>query len=160
MGCCNSTNIDFKVEVSENRDFLCPKCSQKGSKVKLDTPRVILKETLQANIQEGIEYNWCKNPECEVSYFSSDTEHYFLTKDLKVRATVKDKSLDVHVCYCFNHTRQSVLDELRDTGESTVIEDIKAKMKDPGCFCETSNPQGACCLANNKAWLEEAKKLI
>ncbi len=76
---------------------------------------------------------------------------------MKVKATVKDNGLDVHVCYCFDYTRQSILDEINKTGDTRALEDIKAKMKSPGCFCETSNPQGGCCLGNVTAWIKEAK---
>jgi copper chaperone CopZ len=31
---------------------------------------------------------------------------------------------------------------------SEALEDIRAKMKNPGCRCETENPSGSCCLGN------------
>ena len=33
-------------------------------------------------------------------------------------------------------------------GRSDALEDIRAKMKAPGCHCETSNPSGSCCLGS------------
>ncbi|OUR93562.1 hypothetical protein A9Q84_19025 [Halobacteriovorax marinus] len=157
MKCCETNS---KNEKSVEQSTICPMCSNRGAKVQMVTLTNLLEENLLSLIRSNNTYHWCREGSCEVSYFSNDANHFFKIGDLKVKATAKDSSLDVPVCYCFNHTRQSVLDELRATGESTVIEDIKAKMKDPGCFCEKSNPQGSCCLANNRKWLEEAKKLV
>ena len=159
MGCCDSKSEE-EISQSKGLDNVCPSCGQKGAKVKFETPKALLNDCCVSKIKDNVDYKWCKTPDCEISYYSSKSDHFFKADELKVRATVKDDSLDVHFCYCFNHTRQSVLDELRETGTSTVIEDIKAKMKDPGCFCETSNPKGGCCLANNMAWLKKAQELV
>ena len=42
----------------------------------------------------------------------------------------------------------SIKDELRKAGRSGALDDIRARMKDPGCRCETENPSGSCCLAS------------
>lgn len=158
MGCCDK-KADSKSEIDQDVSFTCPKCHSKGVKVKLITPLTLLKDCCKSKIDTDLLYKFCKNTECDIAYYSNDPNNLFTRDDLKVKATLKDKGLDVHVCYCFNHTRQSVLDEIRASGTSTVVENIKAKMKDPGCFCETSNPQGGCCLANNMAWVKEAKEI-
>lgn len=158
MGCCD-IKTDSKSEIEQDVSFTCPKSHNKGVKVKLITPQTLLKDGCKSKIDTKLHYKFCKNTECNITYFSNDPNNFFTKDDLKVKATLKDKGLDVHVCYCFGHTRQSVLDEIRENGNSTVVEDIKAKMKDPGCFCETSNPQGGCCLANTIAWVKEAKEI-
>ncbi len=159
MGCCTKeTEIDKPS--NERGDILCPRCKFSGVKVKLITLQHLLKDSCQSKIDLESDYKFCKNSKCEVTYYSI-SNNFLLTKDqLKVKATLKDKGLDVNVCYCFGHTRQSVLDEIKETGFSTVLDDIKEKMKDPGCFCEISNPQGGCCLANNIAWIKEAKNVV
>lgn len=159
MGCCDK-KTDSKSDFEHGDSFTCPKCNNKGVKVKLVTPQSLLKDCCKSKINTELVYNFCKNIECDIAYYSNDPDNLFTKDELKVKATLKDKGLDVHVCYCFDHTRQSVLDEIKESGVSTVIEDIKAKMKDPGCFCETSNPQGGCCLANNIAWVKEAKGIV
>ena len=62
------------------------------------------------------------------------------------------------LCYCFNHTQESIKQEWSTTGQTTVIADIKAKMKEPGCFCEESNPKGICCLKDVSDWMAENLK--
>ncbi len=157
MGCCDAKNKKQNIEVSST-DFSCPKCLNKGVKVSIVTPQTLLKDCYKSKIKEESIYKFCKNSECEIVYFSVDKTHFFTKEELSVKTTLKDKALDVNVCYCFGHTRQSVLDEIITTGNSTVLDDVKAKMQDPGCFCETSNPQGGCCLGNITAWLKEIQK--
>lgn len=153
MDCCKPE------ETSSKNAGLCPLCEKKGSAVKLETLRSLIAEESANKIDENLNYRYCKNSDCEVTYYSDSSNQYFKTDDLKVKATHKDQGFDVNVCYCFGYTRQKVLDEIRDTGKSTVVESIKAQMKDPGCHCETRNPQGACCLGNVTAWVKEAKAL-
>lgn len=136
-------------------DFNCPECKNEGMKIQKITPRTLLKPELKSKIFDELDYKYCRNSECEIIYFSRDVNQTFNKNDIVKKATIKDHGLDVNVCYCFNHTRQSVLDEYKETGKTTVLEDVKAKMKDPGCFCETSNPQGNCCLSNIKEWVTE-----
>lgn len=160
MSCCSLKAIDKGNEKKEILVFTCPKCKDKGSMVKTITLQSLLKECCQSKVERDIPYKFCKNSECEVIYFSSKKEHFFTKDELTVKATLKDAGLDVNVCYCFGHTRQSVIDELKSTGKTNVLDEVKAKMKNPGCFCETSNPQGNCCLGNITAWIKEAKGLI
>lgn len=154
MSCCNTEPI------KKNTDVLCPKCNWEGIVVQPITPKNLIKDDVNHQVRADFTYKYCKNENCDTSYFTEDKSHYFTINDLKERPTLKDKGLDVKVCYCFGHTRQSVLSELKATGQSTVLGDIKSKMKDPGCFCEVSNPQGSCCLGNVTAWIKEAKTLI
>lgn len=154
MSCCNS---DSKIK---NSDFVCPHCHGDGIVVHPITPKNLIKDEINHKVRAEPIYKFCKNESCGTSYFTEDKSHYFTINDLKERSTLKDKGLDVNVCYCFGHTRRSVLSELETTGKTTVLENIKSKMKDPGCFCEVSNPQGGCCLGNVSAWVREAKNLI
>jgi len=154
MGCCNTGETNEKI------DFNCPKCNNAGIKVEIITLQSLLKDSFKENIRLNKSYKICKNEACEIVYFSDNKIPFFKKDELKVKATLKDKGLDVNTCYCFNVTRQNILDEIMETGNSTVVEIIKAKMKNPGCFCETSNPEGKCCLVNNIAWIKEAKKIL
>jgi hypothetical protein len=153
MSCCNANT-------SNHLKFSCPICGNKGIVVDLTTPQHLLTDNQKELLLSDIIYKFCKNQSCNVAYFSEDKQHLFFTVDLKEKATLKDRGMDVKVCYCFGYTRQDVLSELQNTGKSSVLEDIKFKMKDPGCFCEKSNPQGACCLGNVTAWMKQAKELI
>ena len=75
----------------------------------------------------------------------------------------KDEKSDVEfnleglICYCFKHSKQELYDAIQEGTEQEILDDIKAKMKDPGCFCETANPSGKCCLADNMAFIKHFK---
>jgi hypothetical protein len=161
MGCCNNNNSinEKKHLLAPEITSICPKCASKGKNVDIITPKSLLKDCCLEKLRDDLNYKFCLNETCEISYFSSDKNVYFTKDELKVKATLKDKGLDVSTCYCFGYTRQIILDEIKIKGETTALEIIKEKMKDPGCFCEISNPQGSCCLANNISWIKEAKEL-
>jgi len=75
----------------------------------------------------------------------------------------KDKvdleNLDGFICYCFKKSKRELFDAVKNGEESLIVDEIKLKMKDPGCFCETANPSGKCCLADIQAFIMAAKKL-
>lgn len=149
MNCCNSS-------LNKNKqDFVCPHCSHRGHSVEIITLQSLLRVRSLKKIKEESNYKYCKTSTCDISYFSED--HYFQVNDLKVKATDKDQGLNVLVCYCFGQTRESILNGFKSTNDFDVIEDIKKKMNDPGCFCERSNPQGSCCLGNVSAWIKQLK---
>lgn len=154
MGCCSADN-----EKKSNVDFNCPVCNDNGVKVPNITLESHLKGESMIKFDANLIYKFCKNKDCEVVYFSENFNKIFKKNNLKTKVTLKDSGLDVNVCYCFGHTRKSVLDEIKSTGESMVLDEVKKKMKDPGCFCEKSNPQGGCCLSNVKEWVAKAKKI-
>ena len=45
--------------------------------------------------------------------------------------------------------------EVRETGRSSVLDDIKTRMK-TACWCETKNPQGVCCLGTVGRYVKRA----
>lgn len=148
------------MDYSNNRECgmdnrLCPSCKKEGSLVDVITLQSLLINEIAEKLDKGPHYSYCKTYGCPVAYFSS--EQIFNVSDLKVKATDKDHGLDVPVCYCFNYTRASIKQGLADPVQSDVMIEIKAQMKDPGCFCSRSNPQGACCLGNVSAWISECK---
>ena len=154
MKCCNS-NEQKKESIAE---FNCPTCNQKGIPVSLETLKSLLIDDFKNKIKIEANYKYCKTSHCEVAYFSNITNHNFLIQNLKVKATAKDQGLDVNVCYCFGHTRESIINEIKETGDTKVLENIKALMKDPGCFCEKSNPEGTCCLGSVSSYIKEVIK--
>ncbi|GBE34372.1 hypothetical protein BMS3Bbin06_00895 [bacterium BMS3Bbin06] len=85
-----------------------------------------------------------------------DGSHVFYKEDLTVRVGIKEESPPRPICYCFNHSVEEIFDEARRTGKSTVIDDIKSRIKSDGCSCEVKNPQGSCCLGTVKPFVNEA----
>ncbi|OIQ20696.1 MAG: hypothetical protein BM556_01790 [Bacteriovorax sp. MedPE-SWde] len=71
--------------------------------------------------------------------------------------SVIDFNLDGLICYCFQHSKKDLYDAVKAGTEEAIINDIKSKMKDPGCFCEKSNPSGKCCMADTMAFVNHVK---
>ncbi|MFQ5731902.1 MAG: hypothetical protein ACE5KM_08100 [Planctomycetaceae bacterium] len=97
---------------------------------------------------EDTGWRFCDSVDCDVVYFSESADQQFEKSDLRVAVGVKETTGERPLCYCFGHSVASIKDELRTKGRSDALEDIRARMKDPGCFCETSNPSGSCCLGS------------
>ncbi|MBI4398304.1 MAG: copper chaperone Copz family protein [Candidatus Omnitrophica bacterium] len=123
----------------------CPECANEGKPVK----RITLENLLKALSQiEDEPYWFCATFECPAVYFSSSSKSIFHKLDLKVRVGIKESENPIPLCYCFGWNRKKIWDEIRETGNSTAIESITKEVKAGRCFCERSNPQGTCCLAN------------
>jgi copper chaperone CopZ len=91
-------------------------------------------------------YFVCRTAGCETVYFSEGDGQAFVKSDLALRFGLKETESPRPVCYCFDHSAEEIEDEIRRTGRSSVVEQIKAAMKGPGCRCEYTNPLGCCCL--------------
>jgi hypothetical protein len=68
------------------------------------------------------------------------------------------ENLDGLICYCFKKSKVELIEAVRNGNESLIVDDIKSKMKDPGCFCETANPSGKCCLNDLQSFIKAARK--
>ncbi len=154
------SNTDTKTAIR----LTCPSCGKKGKRVGQVTLAALLKnefaepfvadgQSCCASIGERCKpvtgdtgWRFCDTPDCDVVYFSGEGHTRFTKSQLKVEVGVKETSGERRLCYCFGHSVASIKDELRTKGRSDALVDIRAKMKDPGCHCETSNPSGSCCL--------------
>lgn len=74
--------------------------------------------------------------------------------DEKNESKITQLSLDGLICYCFKHSKKELFKAIQNNKQNEILDDIKAKMKDPGCFCETANPSGECCLGDVKKFIE------
>lgn len=133
----------------------CPNCGERGRKVRRVTLESLLHPDRRADIGED-QYYVCATPRCDTVYFGASNGQTFRKPDLTVRFGLKETDAPRHVCYCFDHTVEEIHDEIHRTGESTVVESIKADMKGPGCRCEYTNPLGACCLKSVQAAVADA----
>lgn len=131
----------------------CPECGSKGKKVKRITLESLLTPDAAARIGEE-QYRFCDAIDCETVYFG-DNVTTFSKNDLTVRVGVKERTSPRHVCYCFDHTIEDIDAEVQETGQSTVLDDIKARMK-TACWCETKAPQGSCCLGTVGKYVKQA----
>jgi len=150
----------------------CPKCGKKGKTVKPVTLRALLKDEYaaevavpeQLNCESGCTpskgstgWRFCDSPECDVVYFGEQNGVTFTKDQLSVSVGVKEKTGERPLCYCFGHSVATITAELRTKGQSDALEDIRRKMKDPGCSCEVKNPSGSCCLGAVARGIETAK---
>lgn len=47
------------------------------------------------------------------------------------------------ICYCFNHTEQDIIDDVRtNRGRCLIMEKILASKKGGACRCDRNHPQG------------------
>ncbi len=53
-----------------------------------------------------------------------------------------------YVCWCFEHTRDAIRDEVAATGSSAISDSVRARIKVGECDCERLNPTGRCCLGD------------
>jgi len=164
-GECSMT-VETTTESKTARQVECPSCGKKAKRVSPVTLGALLKEEFAEPFAadgqsccdakgEGCKpvtgdtgWRFCDSPDCDVVYFSEEGDTSFTKSQLKVPVGVKETSGERPLCYCFGHSVASIKEELRTKGASDALEDIRAKMKDPGCHCEISNPSGSCCLGS------------
>ncbi len=134
----------------------CPRCQAQAKGVLSKTLVYLLQEETKEKLSSLEGYHFCKTPSCEVVYFKDDT--ILTQEDIKVTVGCKEGASPATVCYCFNWTKEKIQAQLKETGNCTALEDIKEKMKNPGCSCEILNPSGGCCLGDVGKVIKEMKK--
>lgn len=145
----------MKNGTNNSRVGNCPTCGQPGKAVKPVTLQSLLRPEAKARMPAKADWHFCGNPDCATVYFAEPVAPVFGKDDLTVRVGIKEREAPRPVCYCFNHTIEEIEDEVRRRGQSTVVDDIKTRMKS-GCWCETRNPLGSCCLATVNHYVRSA----
>ena len=135
---------------------LCPSSGTKGKKVGTVTLHALVRDEFQREFLAEADYYFCDAEGCDLVYFTTDGRT--ITKpQLKVEVGVKEAAGERPLCYCFDHSVATIKEEIRTKGRSDALEDIRQKMKDPGCACEVKNPSGSCCLGPVAKGIETAK---
>jgi hypothetical protein len=152
--CCSSNTFAAQPSAVAlvEKGARCPSCGETGRLVKSITLQSLLKPEALPLMDDG-PYHFCGSQECDVVYFGNQGVAPFLKDDLTVRVGVKETMAPRRICYCFNHTIEEIEEEVRCSGKTTVLEDIKRRMK-TACWCETKSPQGSCCLATVCEWVQ------
>ena len=147
------------VVVPENIDAPtkaeCPQSGTQSRKVLHETLENLIVHDKRHLISKDVQYYFCSDPDCQVVYFSNIDVPLFEKSDLSVKVFSKDKSEDVHVCYCFDWTRKRITDQIKTTGSSTALDEITEELRAGMCECERKNPEGVCCLGAVQNFLEE-----
>lgn len=112
----------------------------------LMTLKSLLKSAALATLAPDRDYAFCPNPSCVTVYFSLDGSLTFAAGDMKVPVLQKDSDMDVPVCYCFDWTRERIMEAVEQGGDP--LAEIKAHVQAGRCGCEVNNPQGACWIGN------------
>ena len=154
----------------------CPSCGYKAKRVSKLTIGALLDDELAepftadsrsscsmegegcSSIKDDTGWRFCPSQDCDVVYFTEEGDTQFTKSQLKVPVGVKESSGERPLCYCFGHSVGSIKDELGTKRHSDAVEDIRTKMKDPGCHCETSNPSGSCCLGSVTKGIQIARE--
>jgi hypothetical protein len=123
----------------------CRRCGSKGRPVSRKTMQSLLLPEAVVRLEDG-PYHFDASPDCDVVYFSNQTDSYFDKNALAVRVGIKEKEPPVPICYCFGHTADSAREEIVRTGRSTVAQRITQEIRAGRCACEVKNPSGSCCL--------------
>ncbi len=130
---------------------VCRRCGNRGQTVLRQTVESLLIPKCQSQLKPGA-YFFDTSPDCDVVYFSNESDSYFTKNDLKVRVGIKATHDPIPVCYCFGQTVESIRAEIESTGRSTVGAKITKEIQIGNCACEAKNPSGRCCLGEiNKA---------
>jgi hypothetical protein len=133
----------------------CPVCGKEAKAVLKKTLEALLTPQEKTKHSELEVFYYCKTPSCKVVYFK---ENQIIEQDgVRVTVGLKEWADPATCCYCFGWTKEKIKEQLEATGKTDAIEDIKAKMKDPGCSCETLNPSGGCCLGDTGKVIKEIK---
>ncbi|WP_157492384.1 putative iron-sulfur cluster-binding metallochaperone [Geothrix fermentans] len=125
----------------------CPVCGTSGRPVRPLTLRSLLQPPLRPRVRDEETYRFCPSPDCDLVYHGANGAR-FTRQDLTVRVGLKERSSPRPLCYCFGHSAESIQEEWTRTGNTTVVEAIKAELKAGGCRCEVTNPAGGCCLGD------------
>jgi len=135
----------------------CPACGNRSKQVDILTVKSLVRHLPFG--MGAAQYYFCEADACSVVYFPSNPQApTFQQKDLLVRVGVKEKHDPIPVCYCFGVTRRDLIEEVQETGKSTLTERIKGEVKAGNCACEVKNPSGKCCLGDVTRVVQEAQK--
>jgi len=132
----------------------CPVSKTLSRKIQRRTLEHLLKPEMLGSLRNA-QYYYCKEPACDVVYFSNEKVPFFSIDDVAVKVFAKDQGDDVPVCYCFDWTRARIKQEIEETGQSTAALEIAREIKAGHCACDIKNPKGECCLGEVNSFVKE-----
>jgi hypothetical protein len=103
----------------------------------------LLRPEARRRLTPELTYWFCSAPDCETVYYAKDRT--FAVQDIAVPVWQKQPTAETPVCYCFGWTLATIQ---RVPEKQAVLQDITKQVQSGNCYCEVTNPQGACCLGN------------
>jgi len=135
----------------------CPACRQPGRRVSAVTVESLVVPQRLAQLASPGGFRFCPTPHCDVAYLHPGSGELVSQRELGVAIFQKGSDPRRLVCYCFGHTVEAVQREARETGSSSILEQIRGKCAQGLNACERTNPQGACCLGNVQRLVRETQ---
>lgn len=126
----------------------CPQCGQPSRPVSEVTVQSLLMDEAKDKLKLTSAFRFCATTQCAVVYFQPASGAHVVRSDLRVAVFQKSADAKRLVCYCFGHTVEAIQSEVRASGFSRILEDIKRQCAQGLDRCERTNPQGSCCLGN------------
>ena len=123
----------------------CESCQSKGQPVSRKTVLLVLKPDLLDRARHG-NYSFCSERDCSVVYFEDNGRVHFTVDDLRIRVGVKVKDDPIPLCYCFGFDESHIREEIEQTGNTTIPDEVSGLIREGLCACEARNPAGVCCL--------------
>jgi hypothetical protein len=132
----------------------CPVSGTLSRKVQRRTLEHLLKPEKLDSLRD-VQYYYCKEPACNVVYFSNENVPFFSIDNVAVKVFAKDRGDEVPVCYCFDWTRARIIRQIREFGQSTAAFEIAREIKAGHCACDIKNPKGECCLGDVNSFVKK-----
>jgi hypothetical protein len=145
-----------ELRVLSREATACPTNGRIGKAIDTQTVKSMLALPL-TELHSG-QYYFCKESGCPTVYYNMDGQT-FIESNLRERVYQKNPADDtVKVCYCFQHTPESIREELDLSGKTTVVASITDGIQLEQCACHIRNPQGSCCLGNVNVLVKRIEK--
>ncbi|PHR71083.1 MAG: hypothetical protein COA66_10200 [Arcobacter sp.] len=152
--CCSAESKPLFTMIKPN-DNICPSCNQKAKTVPVSAVSHFVNDDVKKHISSLDGFHFCNTPTCDVIYFKKG--QILKQSDVKFSIGIKENSKPATVCFCFNWSKERIEDQIRDSGTTTALEEIKEKVKNKACNCEVQNPKGKCCMGDVKKAIEDIK---
>lgn len=155
------SNVPDCCKVQRNLHIAhCPLCKRKGGPVTQTTIDSLVVEERKRELESIVGFRFCTTPSCELAYFNSKTGEQIAKTMVRVPIGIKEGSSPRQICYCFNHSQESIEKEIQTTGESSAPAQIMEQCRLGRERCAELNPKGCCCLGDiNKAIYQLKLKL-
>lgn len=140
------------------KNKLCPFCKKEANKVFPTTIKAMIKQEYKKDITNFDSFHFCSNPTCSVIYFKDKKviKQNELIKEVGLKEWINPKT----ICYCFNITKEKLIENALLYGKENVVKNIKRKIAKFKCDCKRTNPSGQCCLNDINKTINKLKFVL